>query len=208
MLTQRTRRNVSLILFISLLLVSAAVWSMNSNESGMKDGVFSGQAQGFAGTIIVDVTISGGKVTDIKVRPHQETPFIADPAIETLTQNMLAAQSADVEVVSGATYTSKALIKSVEQAIKQASVSYKDGVYTGVADGYKGPVEVEVTVSQGSITKVVVTDQMETPFIAKNAIEQIPEAIIMAQSWEVDVVSGATITSNAIKSAVEEALTE
>jgi len=49
---------------------------------------------------------------------------------------------------------------------------------------------------------------METPFIAKNAIEQIPEAIIMAQSWEVDVVSGATITSNAIKSAVEEALTE
>lgn len=208
MLTQRTRRNVSLILFISLLLVSAAVWSMNSNESGMKDGVFSGQAQGFAGTVIVDVTISGGKVTDIKARPHQETPFIADPAIETLTQNMLAAQSADVEVVSGATYTSKAFIKSVEQAIKQASVSYKDGVYTGVADGFKGPVEVEVTVSQGSITKVVVTDQMETPFIAKNAIEQIPEAIIMAQSWEVDVVSGATITSNAIKAAVEEALTE
>lgn len=121
---------------------------------------------------------------------------------------MLAAQSADVEVVSGATYTSKAFIKSVEQAIKQASVSYKDGVYTGVADGFKGPVEVEVTVSQGSITKVVVTDQMETPFIAKNAIEQIPEAIIMAQSWEVDVVSGATITSNAIKAAVEEALTE
>jgi fumarate reductase flavoprotein subunit len=181
---------------------------MNSSEGGMKDGVFSGQAQGFAGTVIVDVTISGGKIADIKVRPHEETPFIADPAIETLTQNILAAQSTEVEVVSGATYTSEAIIKAVEQAVKQASVSYKDGVYTGVADGYKGPVEVEVTVSQGSITKVVVTDQMETPFIAKNAIDKIPEAIIMAQSWEVDGVSGATMTSNAIKAAVEKALTE
>lgn len=75
-LTQRTRRNVSLILFISLLLVSAAVWSMNSNESGMKDGVFSGQAQGFAGTVIVDVTISGGKVTDIKARPIKRLPLL------------------------------------------------------------------------------------------------------------------------------------
>lgn len=208
MLTLRTRRNVSLILFISLLLVSAVVWSMNSNEGGMKDGVFSGQAQGFAGTVIVDVTISGGKITDVQVRPHQETPFVAGPAIETLTQNVLTAQSADVEVISGATFTSKALIKGVEQAIKKASISYKDGVYTGVSDGFKGPVEVEVTVAQGSITKVAVVDQMETPFIAKNAIEQIPEAIIMAQSWEVDVVGGATFTSNAIKAAVEKALTE
>lgn len=119
LLTQRTRRNVSLILFISLLLVSAVVWSMDSNEQELTDGVFTGEAQGFGGTLTVDVTVSGGRITAIEVRPHQETPFIADPALETLIQNMLAVQSVDVDVISGATVTSKALISAVEQALTQ-----------------------------------------------------------------------------------------
>lgn len=119
MLTQRTRRNVSLILFISLLLVSAVVWSMDSNEDVLKDGVFTGEAKGFGGMVTVDVTVNGGRITSIEVRPHQETPFIAGPAIETLVQDMLAAQSADVDVVSGATVTSTALKSAVEQALAQ-----------------------------------------------------------------------------------------
>lgn len=208
MLTLRTRKNISLVLFIALLLVSAAVWSMTTNEGGMKDGVFTGQAQGFKGPVIVNVTISDGKIADIQVEPHQDTPAIADPAIETLIEQMLQAQSAEVEIVSGATYTSEALIQGVEQAIQKASISYKDGVYTGVADGFVGPVTVQVTVTQGSITEVLVVEQDETPFIAKGAIEQLPSAIVSAQSWDVDIVSGATFTSNAIKQAVENALTQ
>lgn len=119
MLTQRTRRSVSLLLFISLLLVSATVWSMNNNEAGLADGVFTGEAKGFGGMVTVDVTVSGGKITAIEVRPHQETPFIANSAIETLISEMLAAQSAEVDSVSGATITSTALKSAVEQALAQ-----------------------------------------------------------------------------------------
>lgn len=207
MLTLRTRRNISLVLFIGLLLVSAVAWSMANQEEGMRDGVFSGKAKGFGGDVIVDVTIKGGKITDLKVRPHQETPPIADPAIKQLTENILQSQNSSVEIVSGATYTSKAVIAAVEQALQKALTSFEDGVHIGKADGFGGPLTVQVTVAGGSITKVEILENSETPFIAGNAFEQLPGAIIAAQSWEVDVVSGATYTSKAVLSAVEDALT-
>jgi len=116
-------------------------------------------------------------------------------------------QSTDVDVVSGATYTSKALIAAVQQAVRKAE-GFKDGVYTGTAEGFGAPVKVEVTVANGAISQVVVLENDETPFIAENAIKQVPEAIVASQSWEVDVVSGATYTSKAIMAAVEAALTE
>ncbi len=206
MLSMHTRRNISLILLIGLLVVTGVVWSMGSQEEGLKDGVYFGKAQGFAGDVGVDVTISGGKIAEIAVRPHEETPFIADPAIETLVKNIIASQNPEVDVVSGATYTSKAVIAAVKQAVQKAE-GFKDGVYTGSAEGFGGTLTVEVTVAQGSITKVAVLDNSETPFIAESAIKELPEAIVANQSWEVDVVSGATVTSKAIMAAVEAALT-
>lgn len=207
MLTLHARRNISLVLLIGLLVVTGVVWSMAGQAEGIKDGTFTGQAEGFAGDLIVDVTISGGKLSDIQVRPHQETPFIADPAIETLVANMLQAQSAQVEVVSGATYTSNALIAAVDQAIQKASISFEDGVHTGSAEGFGGLLTVEVTVANGAITKVDIIEDSETPFIAGSAFEQIPSAIVANQSWDVEIVSGATVTSNAVISAVQTALT-
>ncbi len=74
MLTLRTRRNISLVLFIALLLVSAGgVWSMNSAQDGPKDGKYFGKAQGFGGEVIVDVEISGGKIAAVQVRPRRNT---------------------------------------------------------------------------------------------------------------------------------------
>lgn len=207
MLKLHTRRNISLVLFVGLLVVTGMVWSMAGQAGRLKDGVFTGKAEGFGGDVVVDVTISGGKITAIEVRPHQETPFIADEAIETLKNNILQSQNPNVEIVSGATYTSKAVIAAVEQAVNKASTSFEDGVYTGSADGFGGTLTVEVTVSGGAISKVVVTENSETPFIAGDALEQIPSAIVASQSWDVDVASGATVTSKAIMAAVEDALT-
>jgi uncharacterized protein with FMN-binding domain len=209
LLKQRTRTNISLVLFIALLLVSAGVWSMRAPaQEGPRDGVYFGSAQGFMGELGVDVTIEGGRITAIDVRPHQETPFIADPALETLVDEILAAQSTEVDIVSGATYTSQALLQAVEQAIGKASISYTDGVHTGTAEGFGGKLVLEVTVAGGAITAIEIVEEYETPFIAQDAFEQLPEAIIAAQSWEVDIVSGATVTSKAIMAAVEDALTE
>ncbi len=205
-LTLRTRRNISLVLFIALLLISAGVWSMTTTQAGLQDGEYTGKAKGFKGDIVVDLTIAGGKITALSVRPHEDTPFIADPAIETLTKAILDTQGTEVDVVSGATYTSEAVIEAAEKALQRASGELKDGTYRGSAQGFASEITVEVTVAQGRIAKVEVVDHDDTPFIAQNAIDQIPAAVVDAQSFEVDAVSGATFTSNGIMNAVQDAL--
>lgn len=89
-------------------------------------------------------------------------------------------------------------------AMAQATLT--DGTYTGAANGMGGAVNVTVTVEGGKITSVEVGDNQETPGISDPAIEQIPAAIVEAQSTDVDGVAGATVTSDAIKAAVDAAL--
>lgn len=83
---------------------------------------------------------------------------------------------------------------------------WADGTYTGSANGMNGAVKVSVTVEGGKIAKVDVVEHQETPGISDPALEAIPGAIVEAQSAEVDVVSGATMTSNAIIEATKKAL--
>ena len=82
----------------------------------------------------------------------------------------------------------------------------KDGTYTGVGKGMNGDVTVEVTVKDSKIAEVVVTDHKESEGISDPAIEQIPTRIVEEQSTSVDAVSNATVTSNAIMAAVQNAL--
>ena len=76
----------------------------------------------------------------------------------------------------------------------------------GVAKGYGGEVSVEVTMKGDKITKVVAKGDKETPEIGGLALEEISNKIVEANSADVDAVSGATVTSNAIMSAVKNAI--
>ena len=85
------------------------------------------------------------------------------------------------------------------------------GTYTGVGDseiGGKGAIEVSVTVDEnGVVTDIQVTKNGDTAGIADAAVEAMPSRIMAAQSANVDGVSGATMTSEAIKMAVLDAVT-
>ena len=61
--------------------------------------------------------MSGGKFTEVKVLEHSETAGISDPAIEKIPAAIVEAQSADVDIVSGATFTSKGIIEAVKNAL-------------------------------------------------------------------------------------------
>jgi len=78
--------------------------------------------------------------------------------------------------------------------------------HTGEAEGYGGPLKVRVTMNGEDVTKVEVIEHSETPGVGSRAIEALPSAIEEADSIDVDSVSGATITSNAIKQAVSQAM--
>ena len=85
---------------------------------------------------------------------------------------------------------------------------YTAGVYTASAEGYSGPVTVEVELDGSSILSVHVLSHSETVKISDRAIDEIPSQIVEAQTWDVDAVSSATFTSDAIREAVRDCLAQ
>ncbi|HOX32756.1 MAG TPA: FAD-binding protein [Spirochaetales bacterium] len=88
----------------------------------------------------------------------------------------------------------------------ESESSFKPGTYSGSAEGRNGPLVVEVRVDARSILGVSVKEHRETAGISDNAIKLIPLAIVKKQGLAVDSISGATLTSEAIKKAAAEAL--
>ena len=77
--------------------------------------------------------------------------------------------------------------------------------HTGEAQGYGGVLKVTVQMNGADITRVEVTEHHETEGVGTRAIDALPSAIVQADSVDVDDVSGATVTSQAIKEAVSQA---
>lgn len=82
------------------------------------------------------------------------------------------------------------------------------GTYTGTAQGFGGDVTATVTLSETEITDIQVIGDQETDGLGSVAIEQLPPKMLEAQSPNVDAMSGATVTSNAIIEAVTAALSQ
>ena len=98
-----------------------------------------------------------------------------------------------------------------QQAARQESETetespYADGVYTGEAKGFGGPVKMEVTIADGQITDCTVVSAEKEDAAYFEAAQGVIDEILEMQSTDVDVVSGATFSSNGILGAVEDAL--
>lgn len=85
---------------------------------------------------------------------------------------------------------------------------YTPGSYTGEAEGFGGMVSVEISVDENSITDVKVSGDSETPNIGGAALDALAKAVLDAQSAEIDAVSGATVTSDAVKAAANSAISQ
>lgn len=97
-----------------------------------------------------------------------------------------------------------ALVVGMVPAVAETTLT--DGTYTGTGKGMHSNIAVTVTVEDGAITSVTVDSQDETPGVSDPAFEQIPAAIVAAGNTDVDTVAGATLTSNGIIEAVNNAL--
>lgn len=87
-------------------------------------------------------------------------------------------------------------------------LSFKAGTYESSAKAHNGDLKVKVEVDNTSIKSVTVVERAETPNVSDAALEKIPTAIVNTQSVAVDIISGATYTSNAIIEATKAALKE
>ena len=87
-----------------------------------------------------------------------------------------------------------------------AKGEFTDGTFTGEGKGNNGPIKVEVVVEGGNITAITVTEQAETPNIYAGVEEQFIPEIIKTQNLDIDAISGATNSSNGVRTAVKAAL--
>lgn len=84
--------------------------------------------------------------------------------------------------------------------------AYKSGTHEGTAAGAMSDITVAVDIVDGKIATVDIVSQGETEGIADKALESVPAAIVEKNSTQVDIVAGATGTSEGIMAAVENAL--
>ena len=93
--------------------------------SGLKSGSFTGQTYANPyGNVQVQVVISGGKITDVKTiqypNGHQQSVFINSQALPLLREEVLQTQSAKINIIGGATFTSEGYAQSVQSALDLA----------------------------------------------------------------------------------------
>ena len=217
---------------------TAETTKKNTTKKGaidVKDGTYKGSANGYGGKVTVNVTVSKKTMTaiDIVSAPGETDSFFQ--RAKGVIDEMLTAQSTDVDVVSGATYSSNGIIGAVKNALfgtesnnaaaatanagnaggSAPSVSkvsesgtWKDGTYTGSGKGFGGTISVKVTVKDGKISAIDVTSASgETASYFSKAKGIIPK-MISGQTTNVDAASGATYSSNGIITAVRNALSK
>jgi uncharacterized protein with FMN-binding domain len=179
-------------------------------------GTYTASAKGISSDIAVTVTFDDSSITEITADVSGETAGIGADAGDPMIESILAAQSVDVDGVTGATITSDAIKTAVADCIAQATASesaVSEGsadqtVYTASAKGISSDVTVEMTVEGSEITGVSIDVSGETAGIGADIGDQMADAILAAQSADVDGVTGATVTSDAIRTAAADCLAQ
>ncbi|MDN5381390.1 FMN-binding protein [Streptomyces sp. LB8] len=176
------------------------------------------------GSVQVRLTVSDGRIvqaTAVQAPQGGTSGQKTQLAVPRLNQAAVAAQSADIDTVSGATYTSNGYKQSLQSALDKmkASGGSSGSPDSGAAQARTltgkavrtpyGPVQVRITVSGGRITKAEAVQAPQGGTSGQKtqlAVPRLNQAAVAAQSADIDVVSGATYTSNGYKQSLQSAL--
>ena len=147
-----------------------------------------------------------------KVDTLQEQQNELLSALETSYVNRMQNQAASAESGSGDDKTTDTSDGNVSDADAEDTATadsdnvYKDGTYTGEAEGYGGTIQVEVTLAGDEITSINVVSAPGEDSAYLSQAESVIDSVLSAQSTDVDTVSGATFSSTGILNAVDAAL--
>lgn len=199
-----------------------------------KDGTYTGTGTGFAGKLTVRVKIFGGKIKKIKIVSTDDDPAYIEKA-SALIQKIIKEQGTDVDVISGATYSSIGIIEAVRDALGRAAATapektptptaaprptaaptkkpaasgrfpYPDGSYTGIGEGFGGDIAVTVVIRDKSIKEIQITSHEGEDDAFFDRAKTIADKIVQEQDIAADAVSGATYSSQGILEGVRNAI--
>ncbi|MFF7332232.1 FMN-binding protein [Streptomyces sp. NPDC090306] len=189
------------------------------------------------GVVQVRLTVRDGRITmaqAVRAPSGGRSDQVSAMAVPKLNQEAVAAGSADIDAVSGATYTSGGYKKSLQSALDRAKARTAPSGAAGATGSPSagggpakppaarartvtgrlvqtdyGPVQVRVTVSGGRITKA---EAVRTPTggrsdqVTAMAVPTLNKEAVAAGSADIDAVSGATYTSGGYKKSLQSAL--
>lgn len=195
----------------------------------LEDGVYRGTGVGYSGDVTVDVTIADRTITQIDIVSETDDDAFFNRA-KAVIDEIITSQSLEVDVVSGATYSSNGIINAVKNALTgevddsetapkeepqgestiadvTEAAAYKDGTYYGTGVGFGGEMTVKVTISGGKIVSIeIVSNKDDAAYFNKAKV--LLSTIVEKQSTNVDTISGATYSSVGIIQAVRSALSK
>lgn len=193
------------------------------------DGVYTGSSRGYGGQVKVQVTMKDGLITEVQIldASHETKQFLRRAS--RLLDTVQTEQTWEVDAVSEATYTSRGILGAVQNALTGEEVinpappqpkpaqplvveeftapsAYRDGVYTASAQGFGGPITLQVTIQNDTIADItIVRAEGETqPYFSR--ARRVISTILECNTPEVDSISGATYSSTGILNAVKSAL--
>lgn len=138
--------------------------STASTSSGkMTAGTYTAKADGHNGSVEVSVTVSEDKIEKVEVGENNETSGLADPAIETVPEQIVEYQTLSTDIVSGATYTTVAIRQAVKDCIEQAGGDPDsfDGEVPNDEEGQEEELSADVIVVGGGAAGMSATIRLE-----------------------------------------------
>lgn len=208
----RMKKLFSLVLALAVCLAAVGY----AEGATYVPGTYSASSAGFHSDVTVTITVDETSITDVTLDVSGETEGIGAAAGDALASQILEAQSAEIDGVSGATVTSSAAKVALTSCLSEAAgasgekTPVADGTYSGTASsfGFLGQMTCDVTFKDGAIDSIEVVEESDsaTGEWFASAEELLIPRILDSQSLAVDAITGATTSSNAIKSCVAAAI--
>ena len=197
---------------LSVIAASVLLATVSTGVYAYTPGTYTAAIAGQNGPVKVEVTTSADKILSVKIIDQKETEGIGSKAVTALPGAIVKAQSADVQGIAGASVSSAAIKKAVQECLNQAQgkktapLALKNGTFEGKAYGNNGWLTVEVTIKDNKITDIKTPGQRETKYLGDTAIREIGKDVLQYQTLNVDNIAGATVTSTALKTAIAQAI--
>ncbi|MET7600717.1 FMN-binding protein [Streptomyces sp. NPDC005481] len=196
----------------------------SSQQSSQARTVTGAVASTQYGPVQVRLTLAGGKITKaeaVQAPSGGRSTQVTDDAVPRLNQQAVTAGTADIDTVTGATYTSAGYKQSLQSALDKAGSTGSGApaskapaaqartVTGAVATTQYGPVQVRLTLAGGKITKA---EAVQAPSggrstqVTDDAVPRLNQQAVTAGTADIDTVTGATYTSAGYKQSLQSAL--
>ena len=206
------KKIAALVLSLCLLL-STTVFS---EGAALIPGTYEGTGKGFGESVpvTVKITVDENGITAAEISGEEELPF-GVPNFETYQAALIGRTDGQIDAVAGATVTRNGVAEAVEKALALArgetpaadgaAVAFTPGDYEATAYGYNGNVTAKVSFSETALTGIEILSSVETAHVGDVAFDIMIPEMKEANGSGVDGVSGATFTSRALRSIVNDA---